>query len=169
MPSSPLMARGGFPGVRLQRGSGPTRWVWVAILQTSDGRANITIQAAPTVANDLPAAFLAKKNRLRAVQASDAPLLRGFQLQGRQSLVRPLQLLEGIGPLLLINYPAREERAWDDIVIGLACRSAASRCSPGPADRGREPWASVAASDRDVTGLTNVLEDGKQKRWPKSS
>jgi hypothetical protein len=30
--------------------------------QTSDGRSNITIQAAPNVANDSPAAFLAKKN-----------------------------------------------------------------------------------------------------------
>jgi hypothetical protein len=52
---------GEFPVFCLQRRSGPPRRVWTAI-PTSDGRANITIQAAPNVANDSPAAFLAKKN-----------------------------------------------------------------------------------------------------------
>jgi hypothetical protein len=39
--------------------------------QTSDGRANITIQAAPNVANDSPAAFSQKRIHLRASSTSE--------------------------------------------------------------------------------------------------
>jgi hypothetical protein len=38
--------------------------------RTADARANITIQAAPNVTNDSPAAFLAKRVHLRAFSTS---------------------------------------------------------------------------------------------------
>lgn len=69
--------------------------------QTADGRADLTVQATPNVLNDSPAAFLAKKASAAAhsIQAGDISLFRGVKLQGRQGLVRSLQLLEGIDSL----------------------------------------------------------------------
>src|SRR5947209_837604 len=86
-------------------------------LRTGDGRANITIPSALNVANDSPAAVLTKKHPPSRIQYKRVPRVSSrFPATRRQGLVRSLQFFGPHGPLLLINYPAEEEHALDDVV-----------------------------------------------------
>ena len=69
--------------------------------RTADGRADLTIQATPNLANDSPAAFLAKKHPPSRIQYKRVTpsFFAVSSYKGRQSLVRPLQLLRAAGPL----------------------------------------------------------------------
>jgi hypothetical protein len=55
-----------------------------------------------------------------SIQKGDASVFCFVGLQGRQSLVRSLQLLRGLIQCVLINYPAREEHSWDDVVTRIS-------------------------------------------------
>jgi hypothetical protein len=103
---------GGFPGVRLQRGSGSTRRVWAAIPNLRRPR-QITIQAAPNVANDSPAAFLAKKNPPPRIQYKRVTprFFAVSSYKGDKVWYDRCNFSRGLVHCVLINYPAREERA----------------------------------------------------------
>ncbi|MET4039949.1 hypothetical protein ABIC03_001634 [Bradyrhizobium sp. RT6a] len=86
--------------------------------RTADGRADITIQAAPNIEGDSPAALLAKKRiqykrvtpRFFAVSSykGDKVWYDRCNFSG--------QLIHGV----LINYPAEEEHAWHNIVTRMS-------------------------------------------------
>src|SRR6195952_6123384 len=90
--------------------------------RTADGRANITIQAAPNVANDSPAAFLAKKNPPPRVQYKrvTARFFAVSSYKGDKVWDDRCNFSRGLVHCVLINYPATEERAWDDIVTRIS-------------------------------------------------
>ena len=90
--------------------------------QTSDGRANITIQAAPNVANDSPAAFLVKKNPPPRIQYKRVTprFFAVSSYKGDKVWYDRCNFSRGLVHCVLINYPAREERAWDDIVTRIS-------------------------------------------------
>src|SRR5215207_969999 len=90
--------------------------------QTSDGRASITIQATPNVANDSPAAFLAKKNPPPRIQYKRVTprFFAVSSYRGDKVWYNRCNFSRGVVHCVLINYPAREERAWDDIVTRIS-------------------------------------------------
>jgi hypothetical protein len=90
--------------------------------QTADRRANLTIQAAANSANDSPASFLAKKHPPSNIQYKRVTS-RFFVVssnKGDNVWYDRCNFASGFIHCILINYPAREERAWDDIVTRIS-------------------------------------------------
>ncbi|MBR0734854.1 MULTISPECIES: hypothetical protein [Bradyrhizobium] len=90
--------------------------------QTADGRADLTIQAVPNVSNDSPAAFLAKKHPPPRIQYKR--VTPGFfavsSYKGDKVWYDRCNFSRGLVHCVLINYPASEERDWDDIVTRIS-------------------------------------------------
>jgi hypothetical protein len=95
--------------------------------QTADQRANLTIQAASNESHDSPAAFLAKKHPPEHIQykriTSRFFVVSSFKADA--IWYDRCNFSNGFVHCVLINYPAREKRAWDDIVtrISLSLRN----------------------------------------------
>jgi hypothetical protein len=90
--------------------------------RTADGRADLTIQAAPNVANDSPAAFLAKKHPPSRIQYKRVTP-RFFAIssyKGDKVWYDRCNFSERLVHCMLINYPAEEEHAWDDVVTRMS-------------------------------------------------
>jgi hypothetical protein len=90
--------------------------------RTADGRADITIQAAANAANDSPAAFLAKKNPPPLIQYKRVTP-RSFAVssyKGDKVWYDRCNFSRRLVHCVLINYPAQEERDWDDIVTRIS-------------------------------------------------
>jgi hypothetical protein len=90
--------------------------------QTADHRANLTIQAAPNRSNDSPASFLAGKHPPQRLQykrvTPDFFVVSSYK--GDTVFYDRCNFTGGIIHCVLINYPAREERAWDDVVTHIS-------------------------------------------------
>src|SRR3954454_13087375 len=86
--------------------------------QTSDGRANITIQATPNLANDPPAAFLAKK-RIQYKRVTPR-FFAVSSYKGDKVWYDRCNFSRRLVHCVLISYPASEERDWDDIVTRIS-------------------------------------------------
>jgi len=84
---------------------------------TSDGSADLSIQAAPNVSNDSPAAFLAKKNPPSRIQYKRVTS-RFFMVssyKGGKVFYDRCNFSARMVHCVLINYPAKEEHDWDGI------------------------------------------------------
>lgn len=95
--------------------------------RTSDGRADLTIQAAPNVSDDSPAAFLAKKHPPSRIQYKRVTS-RFFVVSSYKRdkvFYDRCNFSDRMVHCVLINYPASEEHDWDGIVtrISLSLRS----------------------------------------------
>lgn len=90
--------------------------------KSADGRANLTIHAAANTSNDSPAAFLAKRHPPPHIQYKRvAP--RFFAVssyKGDKVWYDRCNFSDGLVHCVLINYPAKEEREWDDIVARIS-------------------------------------------------
>jgi hypothetical protein len=91
-------------------------------LQSADGRANLTIQAAANTAHDSPAAFLARKNPPAHIQYKRVTPRFFAVSSSRGDMVwyNRCNFANGLVHCVLINYPAAEEREWDDIVTRIS-------------------------------------------------
>ncbi|WFU25006.1 hypothetical protein QA649_01795 [Bradyrhizobium sp. CB1717] len=90
--------------------------------RTADGRADLTIQAAPNVSNDSPAAFLAKKHPPARIQYKRTTP-RFFAVSSYKAdkvWYNRCNFSSGLIHCVLINYPASEEREWDDVVTRIS-------------------------------------------------
>ncbi|MCC8954151.1 hypothetical protein H8B02_12010 [Bradyrhizobium sp. Pear77] len=90
--------------------------------RTADGRADLTIQAVANVSNDSPAAFLAKKHPPAHIQYKRTTP-RFFAVssdKGEKVWYNRCNFSNGWIHCVLINYPASEEREWDDIVTRIS-------------------------------------------------
>ncbi len=90
--------------------------------RTSDGRADLTIQSAPNVANDSPASFLAKKHPPARIQYKRVTP-RFFAIssyKGDKVWYDRCNFSGRLVHCVLINYPAAEEHDWDDIVTRIS-------------------------------------------------
>lgn len=90
--------------------------------RTADGRADLTIQAAPNVSNDSPAAFLAKKHPPPGIQYKRVTP-RFFAVSSYKDgkvWYNRCNFSKGLVHCVLINYPAREEHDWDDVVTRIS-------------------------------------------------
>jgi hypothetical protein len=90
--------------------------------QSADGTANITIQAAANRSNDSPAAFLAKMHPPHRIQYSRVTpkFFAVSSYKGDKVWYDRCNFSKGFIHCVLINYPAREERAWDDVVTRIS-------------------------------------------------
>ena len=90
--------------------------------RTADGRASLTLQVVANQSNDSPAAFLAKKHPPRQIQYKRVTA-RFFALssyKGDKVWYDRCNFRGGLVHCVLINYPAREEHDWDDIVTRIS-------------------------------------------------
>lgn len=101
--------------------------------QTADGRADLTVQAAPNVENDSPATFLAKKHPPPRIQYKRVTprFFAVSSYKGDKVWYNRCNFSGGLVHCVLINYPADEERDWDRIVtrisLSLSGKSTGSR------------------------------------------
>ena len=90
--------------------------------QTPDHRANLTIQTTANPSGEAPAGFLAKMNPPRRIQYKRVTS-RFFVVSSYKGDTVWYDRCNFAGRFVhcvLINYPAREERAWDDIVTRIS-------------------------------------------------
>jgi hypothetical protein len=90
--------------------------------ETSDHRANLTVQSVPNTANDSPAAFLAKRHPPPSLQYRKITP-RFFAIssyKGDKVWYNRCNFSHGLVHCVLINYPAAEEQDWDDIVTRIS-------------------------------------------------
>ncbi|MCK1267624.1 MULTISPECIES: hypothetical protein [unclassified Bradyrhizobium] len=90
--------------------------------RTADGRADLTIQAASNVANDSPAAFLAKKHPPPRIQYKRVTprFFAVSSYKGDKVWYNRCNFSGRLVHCVLINYPADEERDWDKIVTRIS-------------------------------------------------
>ena len=90
--------------------------------RTADGRADLTIQAKPKVSNDSTAAFLAKKHPPARIQykRTTPRFFAVSSYKGDKVWYDRCNFSSGLIHCVLINYPANEERDWDDIVTRIS-------------------------------------------------
>ena len=90
--------------------------------RTTDGRADLTIQATENVANDSPTTFLAKKGPPAHIQYSRVTP-RFFAISSYRSgkvWYDRCNFSSRLVHCVLINYPESEEHDWDDIVTRIS-------------------------------------------------
>lgn len=90
--------------------------------RTPDGRADLTIQAVPNVAKESPAAFLAKKQPPPRIQYKrvTSRFFAVSSYKGDKVWYDRCNFSATTVHCVLINYPASEERQWDDIVTRIS-------------------------------------------------
>ncbi|MGY4330954.1 hypothetical protein ACVW1A_004939 [Bradyrhizobium sp. LB1.3] len=90
--------------------------------RTADGRADITIQAAPNAENDSPAAFLAKKHPPSRIQYKRVTprFFAVSSYRGDKVWYNRCNFSGQLIHCVLIDYPAEEEHAWDNIVTRMS-------------------------------------------------
>jgi len=90
--------------------------------RSADGRAELTIQAGPISSAISPAAFLARQHPPERIQykriTSRFFAVSGYT--GDKVWYDRCNFSKGFVHCVLINYPAPEERAWDDIVTHIS-------------------------------------------------
>ena len=90
--------------------------------KTADGRANLTVQSALNAGHDSPAAFLAKKNPPPHIQYKriTSRFFAVSSYKGDEVWYNRCNFSGRFVHCVLINYPAAEEHAWDDIVTHIS-------------------------------------------------
>jgi hypothetical protein len=90
--------------------------------RTADGRADLTIQAAPNVQNDSPAAFLAKNHPPPRIQYKRVTprFFAVSSYKGDKVWYNRCNFSGRLVHCVLINYPAQEERDWDKVVTRIS-------------------------------------------------
>jgi hypothetical protein len=90
--------------------------------RTADGRADLTIQAVPNDANDSPASYLAKKDPPARIQYKRVTprFFAVSSYRGDRVWYDRCNFSDHMIHCVLINYPAREEHDWDDIVTRIS-------------------------------------------------
>jgi hypothetical protein len=90
--------------------------------RTLDGRADLTIQAVPNPTNDSPATFLAKKHPPARIQYKRVTprFFAVSSYNGDKVWYNRCNFSGRMVHCVLINYRAREEHDWDDIVTRIS-------------------------------------------------
>ncbi|MGY3452476.1 hypothetical protein ACVILH_004818 [Bradyrhizobium sp. USDA 4353] len=90
--------------------------------QTSDGRANLTVQSAANDAGDSPARFLARKNPPPNIQYKrvTSRFFAVSSYKGDYVWYNRCNFAGGYVHCVLINYPRAWERDWDGIVTRIS-------------------------------------------------
>ena len=121
--------------------------------RTADGRADLTIQAAPNVANNSPAAFLAKKHPPSRIQYKRVTprFFAVSSYKGDKVCYDRCNFSGRLVHCVLINYPAAEEHAGDDVVTRMSLslrgkQAATGSTTPSSAARAHSALRSAGTS-----------------------
>ena len=89
---------------------------------TSDGRADLTVQSVDNIEKDTPATFLAKKHAPRDNQYKRiaSRFFAVSSYKGDKVWYDRCNFSQRFIHCVLINYPAREEHDWDDIITRIS-------------------------------------------------
>jgi len=91
-------------------------------LRTADGRAELTIQTDPNTDHDTPATFLAKRHPPSSIQYKRVTgrffAVSGYK--GDKVYYSRCNFSQGFVHCIMMDYPASEERDWDDIVTRIS-------------------------------------------------
>lgn len=90
--------------------------------QSADGRAELTIQASAIDSSVSPASFLAKQHPPPRIQYKRVTprFFAVSSYKGDKVWYDRCNFSKGFVHCVLINYPAREERAWDGIITRIS-------------------------------------------------
>lgn len=90
--------------------------------RSADGQAELTIQASAIDSSISPAAFLAKQHPPERIQYKriTSRFFAVSSYQGDKVWYDRCNFSKGFVHCVLINYPARDERAWDGIVTRIS-------------------------------------------------
>jgi hypothetical protein len=110
IPSSIFTERTGHPDGYGQR------------FETSDGRADLTVQSVPNTHKESPAAFLAKKHPPPNMQYKRVTprFFAVSSYKGDKVWYDRCNFSARFVHCVLINYPASEEHSWDDVVTRIS-------------------------------------------------
>jgi hypothetical protein len=89
---------------------------------TQDHRANLTLQSVANPENDSPAAFLAKQRPPADIQYKrvTARFFAVSSIRNGRTWYNRCNRASGYMNCVLINYPAAEDREWDDVVTRIS-------------------------------------------------
>jgi hypothetical protein len=89
---------------------------------TSDHRADLTLQSVPNPGNDSPASFLAKRRPPADIQYRrvTSRFFAVSSIRNGRTWYNRCNLASEYMHCVLINYPAVEERKWDEIVTRIS-------------------------------------------------
>jgi hypothetical protein len=89
---------------------------------TSDGRADLTVQSVDNIEKDTPATFLAKKHAPRDIQYKRiaSRFFAVSSYKGDRVWYDRCNFSQRFIHCVLINYPAKEEHDWDDIITRIS-------------------------------------------------
>ena len=91
-------------------------------LKTKDGKAEMMVEAGPNADNDTPASFLAKRHPPAQMQYKRVTS-RFFAVSGYKRdkvYYSRCNFSHGVVHCLTIDYPASDERDWDDVVTRIS-------------------------------------------------
>ena len=89
---------------------------------TDDNRADLTVQSVPNPDNDAPATFLAKKNPPPGIiyKRVTPEFFVVSSIRNDRIWYNRCNRANGYMNCVLINYPAAEDREWDDVVTRIS-------------------------------------------------
>jgi hypothetical protein len=111
-----------LPATLFSKDAGRTDEGYGHRFMTSDGRAGLAVQSIPNVAHDSPEVFLAKKHPPSNI-AYKRVTADFFVVSSFRNKSIWYDRCNFAGPLIncvLINYPAKEKRQWDDVIIRIS-------------------------------------------------
>ena len=91
-------------------------------LRTRDHRANLTIKSVPNPGNDSPAVFLEKMQPPARIQYRrvTSSFFAVSDIRDGRTWYNRCNRSAGFMNCVLINYPAAEDRQWDDVVTRIS-------------------------------------------------
>jgi len=111
-----------FPSSIFTEKAGPPPDGYGQRFQSADGRADLTVEATANESNESPAAFLARMHPPSHIQYKRVTpqFFAVSSYRGNKVWYDRCNFSGRFVHCVLINYPAREERAWDAIVTRIS-------------------------------------------------
>ena len=117
-------ARVDMPNEIFSEDSGPPSHGYGRRFQTSDGRANLTVNSFANEAKDSPASFLEKHFKLPPSAALYRRVTAGFFVvsgfHGKEIWYNRCNFAGEFIHCIALNYPAHEKRQWDYVVTQIS-------------------------------------------------
>jgi hypothetical protein len=113
-----------FPNEIFTQDAGRPDWGYGRRFQTSDGRANLTVNSIANKDNDSPASFLRKHFALPPSAAVYRRVTGNFfavsGFYNKRIWYNRCNFAGGFIHCILLNYPANEKRQWDYVVTQIS-------------------------------------------------
>lgn len=110
------------PVTIFEEDAGATQGMAGRQLRTSDRRADLTIKSVPNPSNDSPGVFLQKMRPPAHIQYKrvTSNFFAVSSIRDGRTWYNRCNRSDGFMNCVLINYPASEDRQWDDVVTRIS-------------------------------------------------